>query len=365
MTLIRRALIGMLATGVGVLALAMSGRMTGFFDVVRRALTHVGVWLALALLVAAPARADELSAAGGGVRGLVIHGPDEVLAGWCSSDGEGRLWLALPGGARFELVTSTSDPAIVNPGDGTFHPFDPAEVRAALDAVTFPLGAVSAHVFVLPFPRRLGLESAAGPGLILLSPGVLPIAREVQHAEVAHELGHVVQHAVLPDTDLEGWQRYRDLRGIGDVTRYSADGAHADRPHEIFAEDFRALFGGSLANYAGTIENATLAHPNQVAGLEGFLRGLSFGLPAATSLRAWPNPARGPLTFARAGATATALDLFDAAGRRIVTLPPGSSADRVTWRWDGRDEAGGMVPAGVLLARARDGGPALKFALLP
>ena len=62
----------------------------------------------------------------------------------------------------------------------------------------------------------------------------------------------------IPD-DADGWTRYRALRGIGGASVCNASAPHADRPHEIFAEDFRP-FGGDLANYSGTIENRG-SHP--------------------------------------------------------------------------------------------------------
>ena len=48
-----------------------------------------------------------------------------------------------------------------------------------------------------------------------------------------------------------------------------------NRPHEIFAEDFRALFGGPTANYSGTIENPGLVHPGAVPGLAAFFLNLT------------------------------------------------------------------------------------------
>src|SRR5262245_6832592 len=218
--------------------------------------------LLLLLLAAAPASAKAR---------LVVHGPDEVRS-YCH-DVDGATWLELPGGGRWELVTDPHDPAISNPGDGVFHPFDEAEVRAAIAALSYPLEGLAADIYLLPFPRRQGLESAAGPGLILLSPGVRALARERQQAEVAHELGHVVHYRHLPDADVPGWRRYRSLRGIEDETVYSPDAPHADRPHEIFAEDFRALFGGPLANYSGSIENPELTAPAAGAGLEALMGG--------------------------------------------------------------------------------------------
>src|SRR5258707_5060384 len=137
----------------------------------------------------------------------------------------------------------------MTPGDGAFQAFDPAEVNAAMADVRFPLREVSAEVFILPYPRRASLESAAGPGLILLSPGVRMLSREHQHSEFVHELGHVVQYALLPDADGSGWAQYARMRGLEPGVN-SASAPHANRPHEIWAEDFRALFGGAAATSA-------------------------------------------------------------------------------------------------------------------
>lgn len=312
---------------------------------------------AIALLAGAaaagPARAGDLGfpAVPAGFR---IHSAERTLAEYCRWV-DGRLVFTVPGGASWELVTSIDDPVISNRGDGAFHPFDIGEVERALAGVRYPLQRVSADVYVLPFPRRLGLESAAGPGLILLSPGVRPIAAEQQHAEVTHELGHVVQYVVLPDSDARSWSRYRQLRGIEDAGVYSGGSAHADRPHEIFAEDFRVLFGPQLANTAGTIENASLAYPTQVAGLAAFMLSLAEAQARPGVLSVLGDGGRGPVRLARAGHAPSALDLFDLAGRRVATLAPLGDALGATWLWDGRDAAGREVRAAVLFARARDG----------
>lgn len=335
---------------------------------VRRTSMGLAASLLVLMLMAELARASEITAATPATA-FRIHGPEETLRDYCRVQ-DGALWLVLPGGARFELVTSVDDPVIANRGDGAFHPYDIAEVRAALNAVTYPLDGVSADVFLLPYPRRDGLQSAAGPGLILLSPGVRPLTREHQHAEFVHELGHVVQYVRLPDPDEPGWARYREIRGIADLTVYNPAGAHADRPHEIFAEDFRALFGGALANYSGTIENAELLHPREVAGLADFMRSLAPAVvvapsPTIEALACHPNPATGPVQFTRAAGPATPLDVFDLAGRRVATLEPATGGAGVSWTWDGRDSAGSASGAGVYFARPRDGrGPGVRLTLV-
>lgn len=310
----------------------------------------------IALALAGRAQGNELRAQGGQGEGFVIHDAAEVERNFCRWD-DGRLYLVLPGGARYELVHSPADPVITNKGDGAFHTFDVEEVRSTLAAVRFPLERVSADIYVLPYPRRAGLESAAGPGVILLSPGVMELSVEHQHAELTHELGHVVQFALMSDANVRAWQQYRALRGIGDVAEYSAEASHSDRPHEIFAEDFRVLFGDALANYSGTIENPVLAHPRSVPGLQAFFAGLATQ-SFANSLQVIAGDAlasRGAVRFGRGGTRLSALDVFDVTGRRLATVSPRTSGGGIEWAWDGRDTQGRAVESVVVFARARDG----------
>jgi hypothetical protein len=315
-------------------------------------------------LLAATARPDELGASLA-TGGFAIHGAQETLRDFCRADAEGRMWLELPGGARYELVTSASDPAISNPGDGSFHPFEEPEVRAALAAVRFPLAKIRADVFILPYPRRAGFESAAGRGVILLSPGMLAMVPEHQHAEFLHELGHVIQYQLMPDGDADAWSAYRRMRGIEDAGVFAATAPHADRPHEIFAEDFRALFGDPLATYSGSIENPRLPLPGQVAGLGQFMLSLLADRPVSSAVAASPNPARGAVVFTRSGASAAPLDLFDVSGRRIRSLTPAAGRGMATWSWDGLTDDGRRMGPGVVFARARDAGGTTRVTLLP
>lgn len=319
-----------------------------------------GVLLLAALAAGASlGRADELEIGAEADR-LVIHDAATILRDHCERDAEGVLWLVLPGGGRHELVTSTADPEIANPGDGAFHPFDPDQVRAAIDEVRFPLTGIAAEIWLLPYPRRGRLDSAAGPGLVLLAPGVRPLSREHQHAELVHELGHIVQYDRFPDHDLERWSAYRAMRGIQDPVVYSATARHADRPHEIFAEDFRALFGGASAVASGSIENPSLAHPSQVPGLRDFL--LELADAPRLSLTAHPNPARGRVTFVQLHGASAPLDLFDVLGRRVATGMPRHAGAVTEWRIDLPVLAGG----GVLFARPRvAGAPATRVVVLP
>jgi hypothetical protein len=304
-------------------------------------------------------RSDEVSARVSAL-GLVIHDADETLARFCHEE-DGTLWLVLSSGARFELVTSTRE--LPNPGDGAFHAFDESTVRAALSTVRFPLRDLAVEIYNLPYPRRDATQTAAGPELILLSPGVMPLSAEQQHAAVVHELGHVIQYRYMPDELADLWHRYRSLRGITDEQRYSADAAHVDRPHEIFAEDFRALFGGALANYSGTIENAALCAPQSVAGLDAFVSSLESAPPANAVLAGFPNPSRGAVRFRRSGASAAPVDLFDLAGRRVASVEATPLSSGWQWRWDGRDGRGQDAEPGVYFARERGASSSFRFVI--
>ena len=329
-----------------------------------RALTAL-VFAAAPALCGQPVAASELRASATISAGVVVHDAAETLRDYCRSEG-GQLFLVLPGGSRWELITSTTDPVVTNPGDGAFHAFDRDEVRTALAEVRFPLQQISAEVFILPYPRRTSLESAAGPGLILLSPGVRTLSREHQHAEFVHELGHVVQYALFPDANTQGWAEYGRMRGL-DASHFNAQAPHANRPHEIWAEDFRALFGGASANSAGTIENAALTYPTQVQGLDAFMQGIALDVSGAASPRLSASRfAWGAMSFARGGSRASTLDVYDAAGRRLASLEPSLGAGGVSWRWDGRDASGRSVRGTIVFARPRDGmGGTVRVTLLP
>ena len=328
-------------------------------SLLRRSLIGLGgAVLGLALMTTV-GRSDEV-AAGASADGVIIHGPEETLRNYCRTVGD-QLWLELPDGSRFELATATCE--FANPGDGSFHPFDEGTVRAALASVRFPARDVPVQIFLLPYPRRTGTQSAAGPELMLLSPGVVPLTEEHQHAVVVHELGHVIQYRYMPDEEVQEWSRYRALRGISDETHYSADAAHADRPHEIFAEDFRALFGGALANYSESIENSSLCYPSLVNGLDAFMASLDRDAwNPASALRGFPNPTRGSLSFRRGGGVPEPIDLFDLAGRRLATVAATPLAAGWQWRWNGRDERGQAVAPGIVFARERgSASPAFRF----
>jgi hypothetical protein len=238
-------------------------------------------------------------------------------------------------------------------------------VEGALAGLAWPgLDHFDADVFLLPYPRRDLLPSSAGGGAIYVSPGVHPWSEGPLHALVVHEMGHLVHERFLPDSDLAGWKRYRELRGITDEAIYRANAAHRNRPHEIFAEDFRALFGGASANYSQSIENTDLIPPHQVPGLYEFMAslagraGVTVSAPAAPVLAAAPNPFRSATVLSIGqpvdAASAFDVDIVDVNGRLVRDLgsfEPGT--DKVGW--NGRDAAGRPAAAGIYYALVTTG----------
>lgn len=338
----------------------------------------------LPLAVAIVGSVAALCAAGRSAAEVRIVGADEVLDRFCSSQG-GRLYLTLPGFLPQELITSTQDAAVTNPGDGEFHPLDRGAVEDALEALDFPVDRVDAAVYVLPYPRRAGLGSAASHGAIFLAPGTTPVPAATVHAVVAHEFGHVVQRALAP-AGSPAWSDYLRLRGLSadeaDAEGVWSEAPHADRPGEIFAEDFRALLGGTLARGDGSVENVSLLTPTEVPGLAAFLRDLperarrtamAGAFASGRSIAAFPNPFRQAITLSAAPAlaigalpAARTIRVLDVRGRvvRRESVPVAGDGS-IAWRWDGSDDAGVRVPAGSYFVNAEgESGRATRIVLV-
>ena len=330
-------------------------------------------------LVRAPlAVAVMMGALLGGVResraGVRIVGPDEVLKRYCRAEG-GQLRLVVPGVAPQELVTRVDDPIVANQGDGSFHPLDPVVVAQAIQGLTFPVDQVDAVVYVLPFPRRAGLESGAAPGALLLSPGVRPVSDATVHAVVAHEFGHVVQYQ-LATQGSAAWAAYATLRGLPAAGRDTDALAHADRPREIFAEDFRTLCGTPLARASGTSENSMMTPSQSIEGLTAFLLDLPDRARRTAleshSVAVYPNPFRSATTVVftpRAGAalstaaSARKIRILDVRGRIVRSESvPASGDGSATWRWDGRDQNGMQLAPGAYFL-SNGGGRAARIVL--
>ncbi len=301
-----------------------------------------------------------------------IYSADYVLEHYVQRDGN-QAWLEIPDYGKVELLLpreAGGDLSVER-----FYPHSPAHVADAMAAVTHPAPIDGLRVYILPYPRIGLTSSSAVDNKIFLSPGVHPIAEEVTHMVTTHELGHIFHNTFAPDTDTELWTEYREIRGIEDSGIYCADAQHRNRPHEIFAEDFRFLFGGSMANYSLSIENGDLARPDLVLGLGSFL--LSLGrehtvgkAPQVLAATNYPNPFN-PTTRVNLSAErsqigeALSVQVFDARGRLIKTIHRGTlERSEMSFEWNGTDEAGRSVPSGVYFSRIRVGRQQLNHKML-
>ncbi len=302
-----------------------------------------------------------------------IHKPEVIIETMTHRDSNGRLVLDVPGGSSYLLVEDISDPVIFNKGDGSFHPLNEEFVVAALREIEIPGVSmdIDIDIYILPLPRKYFLASSTMGAKIFLSPGVFESGYELTAFTVTHEFGHCVQDRYLPVDDSGRWTEYLDLRGILDEPRFFASAVHANRPKEIFAEDFRFLFGGDASRYSGTIENPDIALPTQVPGLDEFFVSLvstviagDDALPGGGGILAlsnYPNPFI-PSTTIRAFfddgpvSRPVEINVYGADGRFVKSLYRGDLRQgRLDVVWDGRNDNGSPAGSGVYFYSVRSG----------
>jgi hypothetical protein len=283
--------------------------------------------------------------------------------------------IQLDDGRLIPVTTDINDPSIYNKGDGVFHPFTNELVEDALQAIHHPWMRLSVRVYLLPYPRRNLLVSSTSGNEIFLSPHVLEIDPAVGEYLLAHELGHAFHNRFMPDGSDE-WTEYRRLRNITDATRFSESSAHAYRPKEIFAEDFRVLFGGARAAFDGQLENPELTTPTLVDGLEEFY--VRVARPEGVARRAviatsYPNPFNPeteiriamPAEFVDRGAPVS-IRVYAVTGALVRDLHSGPASGDFVVRWDGRNETGNRVASNTYYAliQVGDQRETLKLVLL-
>ena len=334
-----------------------------------------GVCIALFLLLstsAAPASQAELLTLANGVT-VTLYTPEIIITELAERDDDGALYMRMPGELlRYRLVEDIGDEVIVNKGDGSFHPIEIAYVLQALEAIDVAGGILdhAVEVYILPYPRYYPLTSSASGNRIFLSPGVFDVNQYAAACMVTHEFGHTYQFHYMPDDDTESWYRYLTLRGIYQDPAFTSTAEHMFRPKEVFAEDFRYLFGGNEARYTGTIENTELVPPTLVPGLESFMVALagvaeenlvaSFSGMPPLAVSNHPNPFNPAtvitLTFGAAAADAERrvdVKVYGVDGRLVRTLYSGAvSGDRLSLVWNGTDDRGASVTSGIYFYRA-------------
>ena len=342
----------------------------------RTAVFFLGALVFVAGLAGHPEAAAGASVIGldlpNGIRARVF--PPEYLAERTAAQDD-RGILTLDDGLYLTLITDINDPLILNKGDGSFHPFGTDLVIECLELIAYPGLDVDVEVFILPYPRVDMMSSSASGRRIFLSPQVLEITREGAAYIVAHELGHVFQYRYLPDPIESGWDEFRRIRGIEDETMFSNTARHAYRPREIFAEDFRVLFGGAAAFFGGRVENPELPSPTTVAGLENFFLGLAaapVGLPVIVSFDSYPNPFN-PQTALRvrlsddflARREKVAVRVYDVTGALVRDLFAGVPEGRdLEVTWDGRDGKGNQAASSTYFGVVEAGGARMTAKLL-
>jgi len=157
---------------------------------------------------------------------------------------------------------------------------DDVEYMAALGEVKFPLEAVGEYkIHFLTYKLKnnsstLALSFEDGSAVVFGT--YAPLPKEKLHRLAVHELGHEVDFSLM---NAGKWAEYRKLRGIGNEEVYNNyTEVYENRPQEIFAEDFRLLFGGDAAVKAAHL-NSELQSPNHVPGLKEFFLSLVQDVP--------------------------------------------------------------------------------------
>jgi len=314
--------------------------------------------VALALVLAAlPAAAASVVTDGFAEGSLVkVYDCEYILENYVSREG-GSAQLNLPGMPSVELMLPASEGG--ESETGNFYPIDAGTVLDALAQVRYPRPVDQIEVYLLPYPRKSTPTSSALGRRLFLSPASSPTHEDVIHMVTVHELGHLFQYERMPDLREDLWDEYSRLRGIENGAIYNENADHADRPHEIFAEDFRYLFGGDLANYSQSIENHDLVTPDLVPGLEEFMLSLDGAVAEQPACRAtaFPNPFN-PRTTLRVEADSEMLgatlsvQIFDASGRLVRDVYRGQLfSHQLSFAWDGRDDRGGELRSGVYFSR--------------
>lgn len=305
---------------------------------------------------------------------VTVYGSAELASRLTTQAGE--QIITLDDGRYVSVITDINDPSIYNKGDGSFHPFSEAWVIEVLEGISHPGMDLDLKVLILPYPRRNLLVSSTTDNLVFLSPHVLDIHPAVGAYIVAHELGHVFHNAYMPDGS-SLWNSYRWVRGITNSDIYFAGASHANRPKEIFAEDFRVLFGGEDAAFGGRIENTGLPAPAEVAGLSEFMTGIGgTQIVVGPKVRAtnYPNPFN-PETEIRivvpdyilGSRERVTVRIYDVTGALVTELYSDfPSGENLYIQWDGRDGSGTAVASAnyFALIEAGDARTTLKLVLL-
>jgi hypothetical protein len=313
--------------------------------------------------------ADVLVTAGGGLHAYAFSPDTARVLGWPrrSADRVTPSVAELDGDGRAEVAAGVAVRGGAGASDSTLYCYD--------------AGPGSFHAAGLAWPTARGNAGRTGA----LGAPAPPSPDDVPPAAVT-DLAVV---AVSETTLTLAWTAVGDDGGAGRAAAY--DLRYSLAP--ITAASFDALPAGpSLAppDTAGSPQSATVeglasgtlyyfaVRVADRAGNASPLSNVPFDVTAAGSgplrgitrpaLRVAPHPAQGEaLLYFRAQLATppveSVIEIFDLGGRCVRRLPLGTRVQGVV-AWNGKDEAGGLVPAGVYFARLVSGAAKVKTRLI-
>ncbi len=142
------------------------------------------------------------------------------------------------------------------------------DIIKALDELKFDFnGDYTVHIVDYSLYGGTALGMALPENTIILFDFIPGRLDKVIQNTVVHELGHLVY---MNMTEYEQSQ-YKVMRGIPDDWDNFPYTKYINRPQEIFAEDFRILFGGEDASLYEHF-NQELDNPRDIRGLRRFIK---------------------------------------------------------------------------------------------
>lgn len=176
-----------------------------------------------------------------------------------------------------DYTIDTSNDIIVNGWiNGTYHTVVKYEenyiceedIIKALDELRFDFnGDYTIHIVDYSLYGGYALGMALPENTIILFDFIPGRLETITQNVVIHELGHLV-YMNMTKEEQEEYKKIRDL--LDDWDAYPRTD-YINRPQEIFAEDFRILFGGEDASI-GSHFNQELDNPKDISGLKRFIR---------------------------------------------------------------------------------------------
>ncbi len=145
----------------------------------------------------------------------------------------------------------------------------------ALQEVEFPVAAVGSYkIYFLDYKLKdyfSALALSFKDGSVVVFGNYYDLSQDKIHQLAVHELGHQVDFCLMDEEKRHEYKRLRGLENQEKFNDYTQE--YKNRVQEIFAEDFRILFGGEKAKKAAHL-NGDLINPAQVPGLREFFLSL-------------------------------------------------------------------------------------------